>query len=210
MVAPAHLRAFVRARRIANQLTLAGAIAAGALWSQSAMGVFATQGDPVVSAKGLFGYLELPMNGENPIRHWPRVLRRYEDERADERRGCAGAHCHLSQWLAALEPLRGKPLEVQLGAVNNLINRARYIDDVTNYGVADYWATPGEFFHRNGDCEDFAIAKYLSLRELGLPADGMRLVVATDTTTNQAHVILVVASSRRRAEAWSLTTSLRE
>ena len=42
------------------------------------------------------------------------------------------------------------------------MNRSPYIVDPINWGVKDYWESPGQFFSRKGDCEDYAIAKYLT------------------------------------------------
>jgi predicted transglutaminase-like cysteine proteinase len=50
---------------------------------------------------------------------------------------------------------------------NRFLNDWRYKPDDQNYGQRDYWATPLEFLRRSGDCEDYAIAKYVTLRELG-------------------------------------------
>lgn len=61
-------------------------------------------------------------------------------------------------------------------AINNYFNRATYIDDVTNWGVDDYWATPREFINAGGgDCEDYAIAKYITLKDLGIPENKLYL-----------------------------------
>ncbi|MGD9591465.1 MAG: transglutaminase-like cysteine peptidase, partial [Candidatus Berkiella sp.] len=61
-------------------------------------------------------------------------------------------------------------------AINNYFNRATYIDDVTNWGVDDYWATPREFITAGGgDCEDYAIAKYITLKDMGVPENKLYL-----------------------------------
>lgn len=56
--------------------------------------------------------------------------------------------------------------------VNNYVNkRVRYVADERNYKQKDYWATPLETLKsRKGDCEDYAIAKYYLLKELGIPS----------------------------------------
>ena len=57
--------------------------------------------------------------------------------------------------------------------------------------VDDYWATPVEFLATDGgDCEDFAIAKYFTLRALGVPTDRMRITYVKAITLNQAHMVL--------------------
>jgi predicted transglutaminase-like cysteine proteinase len=86
----------------------------------------------------------------------------------------------------------------QLARVNRFINnRARFEDDIVVWRQQDYWATPLELLARQaGDCEDFAIAKYASLRLLGIPAEKLRLVYvrarigAADSDIIQAHMVL--------------------
>ena len=82
-------------------------------------------------------------------------------------------------------------------AVNAYMNRKRYIIDPRNYGVRDYWATPAQFLSRNGDCEDYAIAKYMSLRSLGFKDSQLRIVVLQDLNLDLAHAILVVYHNGR-------------
>ena len=63
--------------------------------------------------------------------------------------------------------------------------------------MPDYWATPSQFLTRNGDCEDYAITKYFSLRQLGFSADSMRIVVLQDLNLNTAHAILIVYMGKK-------------
>ena len=100
--------------------------------------------------------------------------------------------CDHSRWKAAIERLRGLDPLAQIEAVNRLGNEHAYIEDEDNWGVRDYWATPGQFDHRDGDCEDFAIAKFLGLRLLGFANDDLRIVVLQDLNLHLAHAILVV------------------
>lgn len=92
--------------------------------------------------------------------------------------------------------LKGKlekmsPLE-QLRAVNRFWNQWPYRQDPEVYKKADYWATPAEFLKNSGDCEDYAIIKYFTLKELGYSTDTMRIVVLMETIRNIAHAVLVV------------------
>jgi predicted transglutaminase-like cysteine proteinase len=60
--------------------------------------------------------------------------------------------------------------------INQIMNRARYVTDPVQWQSEDYWATPVEFTSvAAGDCEDYALAKYFALRELGMPADKLRI-----------------------------------
>ncbi|MFB9888076.1 transglutaminase-like cysteine peptidase [Balneatrix alpica] len=80
----------------------------------------------------------------------------------------------------------------KLKRVNNFFNQNRFLDDITVWGQQDYWATPLEFLSRNaGDCEDYSIAKYLTLLELGIPESKMRLMYVKALKLNQAHMVLL-------------------
>lgn len=103
-----------------------------------------------------------------------------------------GRSCRLDAWQGFLDGLRGVNADFQLASVNREINRIRYREDVGNWGEIDYWAAPGEFFAAGGDCEDYAIAKYYSLKELGFAPDKMRIVVLQDELRQRPHAVLVV------------------
>jgi predicted transglutaminase-like cysteine proteinase len=103
-----------------------------------------------------------------------------------------GRDCRLHDWQGFLDRIRGLDRVGQLAAVNREINRVRYREDVDVWGEYDYWAAPGEFFARGGDCEDYAIAKYYSLRELGFSTAKMRVVVLQDVRRARPHAVLVV------------------
>jgi predicted transglutaminase-like cysteine proteinase len=82
--------------------------------------------------------------------------------------------------------------------VNDFINRRiAFDDDLSIWGQNDYWATPAELIGQGrGDCEDFSIAKYYSLIELGIPISKLRLVYVKaalsgpDGVFLQAHMVL--------------------
>ena len=112
------------------------------------------------------------------------------DEACDKR---VGRPCHLRDWQGFLESLDGQEREAQLAAVNRRINLVEYRADSGTWGDMDYWAAPGEFFANGGDCEDYAIAKYYSLRALGFAAEQMWIVVLQDLARRQPHAVLVVA-----------------
>ena len=77
--------------------------------------------------------------------------------------------------------------------VNKFWNQSRYILDIKNWGIDDYWATPAEFSKKSGDCEDYAIVKYFTLKELGFPQNRLRIVALTSSLhNNQGHAVLVV------------------
>jgi len=148
----------------------------------------------------LFGSREVRSPNLGPFQKWTWMLERQHDERGLYDGPCTARRfnrCHLQEWrqllhdVAALEPM------AQLDAVNSFMNRAPYVTDPVNYGVPDYWATPLQFMSKDGDCEDYAIAKYFSLRQLGLPDERMRIVVVDDLNLRVPHAILVVYLGER-------------
>ncbi len=95
-------------------------------------------------------------------------------------------------WDSFKKNAQGKsPMEL-LRYVNGFWNTWPYKEDISNWGVEDYWAIPAEFLRKSGDCEDYAIVKYFTLKELGIPAENMRIVVVRDTLRNLAHAVLAV------------------
>jgi predicted transglutaminase-like cysteine proteinase len=78
-----------------------------------------------------------------------------------------------------------------LREVNRTLNGIRFIDDPTHWGEEDYWATPAESVGSNGgDCEDFSIAKYFLLKELGIPIAKLRMTYVKAIKLDQPHMVL--------------------
>jgi predicted transglutaminase-like cysteine proteinase len=126
---------------------------------------------------------------------WTGALARHAAERMFMSAPCVASaldSCQVKSWTAFLASLRPRDARAQLEGINRYMNRRRYVVDPRNYGVPDYWATPVEFLYRDGDCEDYAIAKYLSLRELGFAADRLRIVVLDDLNLGVVHAVLAV------------------
>ncbi|WP_204352645.1 transglutaminase-like cysteine peptidase [Salinicola halophilus] len=102
----------------------------------------------------------------------------------------------MQQWPTLVERLRGQPIEVQLAGVNAFFNQLRFVDDVDVWHVEDYWATPLEFLGVGaGDCEDFAMAKYLTLIELGVADETLRLHYVKYIPFDQFHMVVTWTSS---------------
>lgn len=78
-----------------------------------------------------------------------------------------------------------------LRPVNRFFNQVPSVTDLAHWGVEDYWATPAEALASNGaDCEDYAIAKYFALKELGIPIIRLRMVYVRATRLRSAHMVL--------------------
>lgn len=80
----------------------------------------------------------------------------------------------------------------KLRLINEFWNRQPYREDIVNWHKEDYWAIPAQFIRKSGDCEDYAIAKYFTLKELGVDPSRMRIVVLWDNIRNLAHAVLAV------------------
>jgi len=79
----------------------------------------------------------------------------------------------------------------KLTVVNDFFNKMNFANDIDLWGEEDYWATPLQMLTSNGgDCEDYSIAKYFTLRKMGIPADRMRLTYVKALKLNQAHMVV--------------------
>ncbi|GEB72783.1 transglutaminase-like cysteine peptidase [Pseudoalteromonas carrageenovora] len=99
-------------------------------------------------------------------------------------------------WQSMLVQTQNKPEQQQILIVNDFFARnLRYQTDILLWKQNDYWATPLETLGRGlGDCEDYAIAKYISLRALGVSDDKLRLIYVkaklAGSNKTQAHMVL--------------------
>jgi predicted transglutaminase-like cysteine proteinase len=130
---------------------------------------------------------------------WLDALKRHQASHGRIDGSCTGSHfgtCDRDSWERLLAELRTRPRAEQIAAINGAMNRARYVSDLVNWGLPDYWASPSEFFAKDGDCEDYAIAKFASLRALGMPNEALRILVVQDLNLKIPHAVLVVYANR--------------
>src|SRR5215469_6262120 len=94
--------------------------------------------------------------------------------------------------LATRDPGSATDGRARLDAVNRAVNGAiRYMTDREQFGVEDLWSSPLASFRTGfGDCEDYAIAKYVALREAGVAAADLRIVLARDIAVREDHAVL--------------------
>jgi predicted transglutaminase-like cysteine proteinase len=85
----------------------------------------------------------------------------------------------------------------KLEKVNHIFNsRIMFVSDIDLWGVQDYWATPIEFLCKKaGDCEDFAIAKYFTLKAMGMPEEKLNISYVKAIQYNIAHMVLTYYSA---------------
>lgn len=115
-----------------------------------------------------------------------------------QRYGAAATQAKFEPWQNLIASLQHRAETEKLKQVNDFLNRViRYGEDAAIWQNNDYWATPLESIGRSlGDCEDYAIAKYFTLRAVGVPDDKLRfiyvraLVVGPAGSANQAHMVL--------------------
>ena len=148
-----------------------------------------------LGADRVFGLSGQAFRDFRPIPQWQGVLERYREEAQKDTRCRQGTRgdCPYTQWLDVIERLRRSDRLAQLKEINRFANRWRYVADFANWGVEDYWATPGEFFDRSGDCEDYAIVKFLSLRALGFSNDELLLVAVQDENLDIGHAVTLAS-----------------
>jgi predicted transglutaminase-like cysteine proteinase len=86
----------------------------------------------------------------------------------------------------------------KLEKVNDFFNMTPFTSDKKVWGVSDYWATRLEFIGKDkGDCEDFVIAKYFTLKELGVPTSKLFMTYAKSLRYNTAHLVLTYYETPR-------------
>jgi predicted transglutaminase-like cysteine proteinase len=79
----------------------------------------------------------------------------------------------------------------RLQVVNTFLNQVPWLSDQAHWSAADYWATPAETVGSHGaDCEDYAIAKYFLLKELGVPIHRLRITYVRAVRLNEPHMVL--------------------
>lgn len=163
-------------------------------------------------AAGLFGSREIASTNMKSFDKWTDLWRRHNLQRAESaseeplpssvERNCRGRNrvkCSREAWenflteqQAAISASSTEPTIDLINSVNRYMNRSPYIVDPVNWGIPDYWATPDEFFLKDGDCEDYAISKFVTLKRLGVDPSLMRLVILQDENLRIAHAVLAV------------------
>ena len=130
------------------------------------------------------------------VSQWNRVLDRLP-KLSVALSACAAdpVHCTapwMETWLQARRVADGLERGEQLRAVNRFFNRWPYKSDREIYRASEYWAAPDQFMAYSGDCEDYAIAKFFALRELGFANRELRIAVVYDNLRRIGHAVLAV------------------
>jgi predicted transglutaminase-like cysteine proteinase len=99
---------------------------------------------------------------------------------------------YAAQFLRVIHAVSAKSGREKLDEANRAVNMAiRYVSDFAQHGEADRWSTPlATFATAKGDCEDYAIAKYVALVAAGFSRDDLQLVLVRDRAVRQDHAVL--------------------
>lgn len=152
------------------------------------------QGEPALT--GPFG-LATKALAEGPLTtKWRTVERAIQDElkiiagcRID-RANCASPQA--LQFLKIVDDASAQTGLARVGEINRAFNLAiRPMSDQAQYGIEDVWTSPlATLAAGAGDCEDYAIAKLVALREAGVSSDDLRLVILRGLSSGEDHAVV--------------------
>jgi predicted transglutaminase-like cysteine proteinase len=149
---------------------------------------------PQPAQAGLFGTRERFSSDLAAFTKWDAVVARADSEMRQAPARCAdgGSDCVAVQWRLFVAALSRLPLAERIVRANDVLNRVRYVSAAENWHDPDHWETPYEFLARGGQCEDYAIAKFMALAQSGVPETALRLVIVHDFATGYDHAVTVV------------------
>jgi len=95
-------------------------------------------------------------------------------------------------FLAIIAQGRAQTGRARIGLINRAINLAiRPMSDLAQWGVIDRWSAPlVTLTTGRGDCEDYAIAKYVALTQAGVAAEDVKLVIVRDLAVGEDHAVV--------------------
>jgi len=132
----------------------------------------------------LFNTIEFPKKDLSSFKLWTEMLERVKKGKT--------LQVAVPNWQELIDSLKGKNGFDLIKAVNAFVNKIDYEVDPTVWRQDDYWATPEQFYEKSGDCEDFAITKFMILKDLGVKSDNMRVVVVKDLNVKTYHAVLAL------------------
>ena len=121
------------------------------------------------------------------------LLQRIENEYDSE------ARQRVEAWQILMQENKDLSEREKLAVVNDFFNsNVLFVDDILLWDKEDYWATPIEMLSLGaGDCEDYSIAKYFTLKQLGVDEDKLRITYVKAIDLNQAHMVLTYFENKR-------------
>lgn len=179
-----------RAVALASSLLSFGAadLSAGTLISPGALELIRKSAEP-------FGLFTSRVHGGGLREKWMGLEHKLEDERVQlalcdgDRARCVSPAA--LRFLAVVDNGRAREGRARFGEINRAINLAiRAMSDLAQFGEIDVWSSPLDTFATGaGDCEDYAIAKFVALQMAGVSPDDVRIVVMRDTIRGEDHAV---------------------
>ncbi|MEX1035233.1 MAG: transglutaminase-like cysteine peptidase [Sneathiella sp.] len=155
-----------------------------------------------VTEQGLFGMVEISSDNLDALLRWQNVVKSFPDLAA------AAADCdariedcksqQMTLWRAKIAELELADKRIQMLEINRFLNGWKHNPGEQLGGSDARWIVPLEFLSNGGGSRDFAVMKYISLRELGFAPEAMRIVIASDVLRNETHGLLSVELRGRR------------
>jgi predicted transglutaminase-like cysteine proteinase len=142
----------------------------------------------------LFGTREIASSNTAQFWRWHAMLARWHEEERQAHGPCPDGiwkGCEPKEWTRLVRELRGLSDRDKIERVNAALNRYPYTPSWKNWDESNYWETPFEFLHKSGQCQDYAIAKFMTLRAAGMPSERLRIVVLRDTRLQLDHAVVV-------------------
>ena len=152
--------------------------------------------EPAGKSTEPFGLFAATLSAGGVREKWLDVERKLDDERVQlalcdgDRERCVSPAA--LQLLAIVDNARAREGRARLGEINRAINLAiRPMSDLAQYGQIDVWSTPLVTFSTGaGDCEDYAIAKFVALRLAGISPDDLRIVIMRNALRGEDHAVV--------------------
>ncbi len=152
---------------------------------------FANSAAATPQSPDLFGMHATRHSDITPFKKWSELIDSFQAQLENPNATSPG----VVMWQKKIRELSGLSRQAQINGINKFLNQIPYVDDLHVYGRYGYWhATATRFFGSGGDCKDYAIAKYVSLRALGFSTDQLKIAVVEDKVEALSHAILIVRS----------------
>jgi predicted transglutaminase-like cysteine proteinase len=169
-----------------------------AVWAASWFGPTAVAAGTLnsIESAGPFGLLTSPLSEGGLRDKWLGIQRELDDESLvlvlceEDRDNCASPAA--LRFLAIVDAAKARDGRARFGEINRAINLAiKPMSDLAQYGAIDVWRSPlATFASGAGDCEDYAIAKFVALRQAGIASEDIKLLIVRDTLRNEDHAVV--------------------
>ena len=106
----------------------------------------------------------------------------------------------LAKYEEVKNKARNLDINKKLTQINLFINGSLAEFDNASMGIDDYWMTPKEFFIKgHGDCEDYVIAKYFTLLELGVKKENLYPAIVKVQGSASLHLVLLYVEDKNKS-----------